>query len=65
MSYDDILSIYIKAKYVVDNCLGGIFSWMSPYDKANILARAMNQGINDPNELRREIEETYGPNFLN
>lgn len=65
MSYDDILSIYIKAKYVVDNCLGGIFSWMSPYDKANILARAMYQGINDPNELRREIEETYGPNFLN
>ena len=65
MSYDDILSIYIKAQYVIDNCLGGIFSWMAPYDKANILAKAMNQGINDPNELRREIEETYGPNVLN
>lgn len=65
MSYDDILSIYIKAQYVIDNCLGGIFSWMAPYDKANILAKAMNQGINEPNELRREIEETYGPNVLN
>ncbi|CEO20713.1 peroxiredoxin [Paraclostridium sordellii] len=64
MSYDDILSIYIKGQYVIDNCLGGIFSWMAPYDRANILARAMNEGINDPNKLRQEIEDTYGPGFL-
>ncbi|KKY00425.1 chitinase [Paraclostridium benzoelyticum] len=64
MSYDDMLSIYIKTQYVIDNCLGGIFSWMAPYDKANILAKAMSDGINNPSELRREIEETYGPNFL-
>ncbi len=64
MSYDDILSIYIKSQYVIDNCLGGIFSWMAPYDKANILAKAMSQGINDPNELKEEIISTYGPNIL-
>ncbi|GAA0712476.1 hypothetical protein GCM10008904_25660 [Paraclostridium ghonii] len=64
MSYDDMLSIYLKTQYVIDNCLGGVFSWMAPYDKANILAKAMSDGINSPNELRREIEETYGPNFL-
>lgn len=64
MSYDDLLSIYIKSQYVIDNCLGGIFSWMAPYDRANILARAMNDGINDPNKLRQEIEDTYGPGFL-
>ena len=64
MSYDDLLSIYIKSQYVIDNCLGGIFSWMAPYDRANILARAMNEGINDPNKLRQEIEDTYGPGFL-
>ncbi|MEG2789022.1 MAG: glycosyl hydrolase family 18 protein [Romboutsia sp.] len=64
MSYDDILSIYIKSQYVVDNCLGGIFSWMSPYDKANILAKAMSDGINDPNELKLEIEDIYGPTVL-
>lgn len=64
MSYDDLLSIYIKSQYVIDNCLGGIFSWMAPYDRANILARAMNEGINDPNKLKQEIEDTYGPGFL-
>lgn len=64
MSYDDMLSIYLKTQYVIDNCLGGVFSWMAPYDKANILAKAMSDGINNPSELRREIEETYGPNFL-
>ncbi|CEN87442.1 peroxiredoxin [Paraclostridium sordellii] len=64
MSYDDLLSIYIKSQYVIDNCLGGIFSWMAPYDRANILARALNEGINDPNKLRQEIEDTYGPGFL-
>ena len=64
MSYDDMLSIYIKTQYVIDNCLGGIFSWMAPYDKANILAKAMSDGINNPTELRREIEQIYGSNFL-
>lgn len=64
MSYDDMLSIYLKTQYVIDNCIGGVFSWMAPYDKANILAKAMSDGINNPNELRREIEQTYGPGFL-
>lgn len=65
MSYDDILSIYLKSQYVIDNCLGGIFSWMAPFDKANILARAMSQGLNDPNELKQEVIDTYAPNILN
>ena len=64
MAYDDILSIYIKTQYVIDNCLGGIFSWMAPYDKANILSKAMSSGINNPSELENEIQETYGPSFL-
>ena len=33
--------ILIKGDYVFRNCLGGIFSWTSTYDQANILARAM------------------------
>lgn len=64
MAYDDILSIYMKTQYVINNCLGGIFSWMAPYDKANILAKAMSTGINNPNELKNEIEGTYDPDLL-
>lgn len=55
MSYDDSLSIFLKSQYVLENCLGGIFSWTSTYDKANILAKAMNDGINDPEKLKDEL----------
>lgn len=60
MAYDDLLSIYIKAQYVINNCLGGIFSWTSTYDRANILAKAMSDGINDPSTLLDEIYDIYG-----
>jgi GH18 family chitinase len=64
MSYDDLLSIYIKAQYVINNCLGGIFSWTSTYDQANILAKAMSDGINDPNALLNQVYDIYGPDIL-
>ena len=41
MSFDNEVSIFLKAQYVLENCLGGIFSWQSTFDQANILARAM------------------------
>lgn len=56
MSYDDALSIYLKGQYVLQNCLGGIFAWMSTYDKANILAKYLYQSINEPLELQQEIK---------
>ncbi|WP_042273058.1 peroxiredoxin [[Clostridium] dakarense] len=59
MSYDDALSIYFKAQYVLKNCLGGIFSWTSTYDQANILANAMYQSINDPLKVQAEIQKIY------
>ncbi|HBF8852450.1 TPA: peroxiredoxin [Clostridioides difficile] len=60
MSYDDALSIFLKTQYVLRNCLGGVFSWTSTYDQANILARTMSIGINDPEVLREELEGIYG-----
>lgn len=60
MSYDDPLSIYLKGQYVLKNCLGGIFSWTSPYDQANILANSMDLAINDPEKLQDEISNSYG-----
>lgn len=60
MSYDDELSIFIKGDYVLRNCLGGIFSWTSTYDQANILARAMFLSVNDPDTLKDEVNKIYG-----
>lgn len=60
MSYDDPLSIFIKSQYVFEKCLGGIFSWTSTYDQANILAKAMYDGINDPFNFKEELEDIYG-----
>lgn len=60
MSYENALSIFLKAQYVLRNCLGGIFSWTSTYDQANILANAMYEGINDPDKLKEELEDVYG-----
>lgn len=59
MSYDDPLTIFIKAQYVLKNCLGGIFSWTSTYDQANILAKAMYESINDPIKVEEELEGVY------
>jgi GH18 family chitinase len=60
MSYDDPLSIYLKGQYVLKNCLGGIFSWTSTYDQANILANSMYQSINKPELLQDEVINIYG-----
>lgn len=60
MSYDDPLSIYLKSQYILKNCLGGIFSWTSTYDQANILAKAMYDGINDPVLFKEKLEDMYG-----
>ncbi|HEB5007320.1 TPA: chitinase, partial [Clostridioides difficile] len=35
-------------------------SWTSTYDQANILARTMSIGINDPEVLKEELEGIYG-----
>mgnify|MGYP005172180807 CR=1 FL=1 len=61
MSFDNDLSIYIKGQYVLNNCLGGIFSWTSTFDQANILARAMYESINNPLNFSKELEDIYGP----
>ena len=63
MSYDDPLTLYLKAQYVLRNCLGGIFSWTSTYDQANILAKAMYDSINDPVNVEEQLEQTYGDIF--
>ena len=60
MSYDNALSIFLKGQYVLKNCLGGIFSWTSTYDQANILAKSMNESIYEPNKLKDKLEQVYG-----
>ena len=60
MSIENELSIYLKAQYVLNNCLGGIFAWTSTYDQANILARAMYESINNPTEYSIELENIFG-----
>ena len=57
MSFDNELSILLKAKYLLQNCLGVIFSWTSTYDKANILGRAMYLAINDTNNFEDELSD--------
>lgn len=64
MSYDDPLSIYIKGQYVLKNCLGGMFSWTSTYDQANILAKSMYDSINDPVNTKEELTKIYGDSNL-
>ena len=61
MSFDNEVSIFLKAQYVLENCLGGIFSWQSTFDQANILARAMYEAINNPVGYAQELEDTFGP----
>lgn len=61
MSFDNEVSIFLKAQYILENCLGGIFSWQSTFDQANILARAMYESINNPVGYAQELEDTFGP----
>ena len=60
MSFDNEVSIFLKSQYVLENCLGGIFSWQSTFDQANILARAMFESINNPNEYEDELTSIFG-----
>ncbi len=53
------LSQYYKGQYVIDNCLGGLFSWQSSFDQANILASAMNAAVNDPAKLESILQSYY------
>ncbi|MEG0013173.1 MAG: glycosyl hydrolase family 18 protein [Cellulosilyticaceae bacterium] len=63
LSFDNALSIYYKGQYIYDNCLGGMFSWQSSFDQANILASYMNTAIDNPAELEDILSESYyGPN---
>ncbi len=59
LSFDNELSIYYKGQYVIDNCLGGLFSWQSNYDQANMLSLAMNYALNDPNKLESILQSYY------
>ena len=61
MSFDNEVSIYLKAQYVLQNCLGGIFSWQSTFDQANILLRAMYESIHNPIGYSQELENIFGP----
>ncbi len=60
MSFDNEVSIFLKSQYVLQNCLGGIFSWQSTFDQANILARAMYESINNPIGYENELQNTFG-----
>ena len=60
MSFDNEVSIFLKAQYVRENCLGGIFSWQATFDQANILVRAMYQSINNPLGYEDELESIFG-----
>ncbi|OON98261.1 MAG: chitinase [Epulopiscium sp. Nele67-Bin005] len=59
LSFDNELSIYFKGQYVIDNCLGGMFSWQSNFDNANILASAMTDAINNPQKLETILAKDY------
>ncbi len=58
-SYDNLLSIYFKGLYVVEKCLGGMFSWQSSMDKANILTNGMSQAIRNPAALEKTLAQAY------
>ncbi|ADZ83387.1 glycosyl hydrolase family 18 protein [Cellulosilyticum lentocellum] len=58
-SYDNLLSIYFKGLYVIENCLGGLFAWQSGMDKANILAQGMSQAIRSPEVLEDLLAKAY------
>lgn len=59
LGYDNSLSIYFKGQYVLDNCLGGLFTWHSNMDKGNILSNAMSESIKDPGKLEDTLSKAY------
>lgn len=59
LGFDNGLSIYFKGQYVNDNCLGGLFTWQSNMDIANILANNMYLAINDPKQLEDILAKEY------
>ncbi|OOB78767.1 MAG: chitinase [Epulopiscium sp. Nele67-Bin001] len=59
LSFDNELSIYYKGQYVIENCLGGLFSWQSNYDQANMLSLAMSYAIKDPYKLEEILQSYY------
>ncbi len=58
-SFDSLLSIYYKGLYVLENCLGGMFSWQAGMDRANILANAMSQAMRDISQLEQSLGRQY------
>lgn len=58
-SYDNLLSIYFKGLYIAENCLGGMFSWQSGMDQANILTNGMSQAIRDIDQLEDLLAKAY------
>lgn len=58
-SYDNLLSIYFKGLYIAEHCLGGMFSWQSGMDNANILANGMSQAIRDIDQLEDLLAKSY------
>lgn len=59
LGFDNGLSIYFKGQYINENCLGGMFSWQSNMDRANILANNMYLSINNPQELEDILAKEY------
>lgn len=59
LGFDNGLSIYFKGQYINENCLGGMFSWQSNMDRANILANSMYLSINDPQALEDILAKEY------
>lgn len=60
LSFDNELSIYFKGQYVLERCLGGMFSWQSNFDQANILAHSMELAVEDPEALEQILQSYYG-----
>ncbi len=59
LGFDNPVSIYFKAQYVLENCLGGMFGWQAGMDNANILIDAMFLGLNDPKQLEEVLSKEY------
>ncbi|OON96913.1 MAG: chitinase [Candidatus Epulonipiscioides saccharophilum] len=59
LSFEDELSIYYKGEYIIENCLGGLFSWQSAFDQSNVLAAAMNLSVTNPPELEKLLKSYY------
>lgn len=58
-AFDNPISIYYKGLYIEENCLGGIFSWQSAMDSANILAQSMSNAVRDIDALEQMLISDY------